>query len=94
MLVRDKHYLIEPIIKSRKKMMCCEYAPRALPYRGIYIRFKALERDKLSRRGILTRGTARVGKCFESKISKPTKLDCKQIFYCITILLYNFKFKL
>jgi hypothetical protein len=25
---------------------------------------------------------ARVGKSFESKISKPTKLDCKQIFYC------------
>ncbi len=23
-----------------------------------------------------------VGKCFESKISKPTKLDCKQNFYC------------
>ena len=23
-----------------------------------------------------------VGKCFESKISKPTKLDCKQFFYC------------
>jgi hypothetical protein len=23
-----------------------------------------------------------VRKCFESKISKPTKLDCKQNFYC------------
>ncbi len=23
-----------------------------------------------------------VGKCFENKISKPTKLDCKQNFYC------------
>ncbi len=23
-----------------------------------------------------------VGKCFESKISKPAKLDCKQNFYC------------
>ncbi len=23
-----------------------------------------------------------VGKCFESKISKPPKLDCKQNFYC------------
>ena len=31
---------------------------------------------------VLTRGMARVGKSFESKISKPTKLDCKQIFYC------------
>jgi len=31
---------------------------------------------------ILTRGMACVGKCFESKISKPTKLDCKQNFYC------------
>ncbi len=31
----------------------------------------------------MTRGMARVGKCFESKISKPTKLDCKQIFYRI-----------
>ncbi len=30
----------------------------------------------------MTRGMARVGKSFESKISKPTKLDCKQIFYC------------
>ncbi len=30
---------------------------------------------------VLTRGMARVGKCFESKISKPTKLDCKQNFY-------------
>jgi hypothetical protein len=25
---------------------------------------------------------ASVGKCFESKVSKPTKLDCKQKFYC------------
>ncbi len=25
---------------------------------------------------------ARVGKCFESKISKPPKLDCKLNFYC------------
>ncbi len=32
--------------------------------------------------GILTRGMACVGKCFERKISKPTKLDCKQNFYC------------
>ncbi len=31
---------------------------------------------------LLTRGMACVGKCFESKISKPTKLDCKQNFYC------------
>ncbi len=23
-----------------------------------------------------------VGKCFERKISKPTKLDCKENFYC------------
>jgi hypothetical protein len=30
----------------------------------------------------LTRGIACVGKCFERKISKPTKLDCKQNFYC------------
>ena len=29
---------------------------------------------------VLTRGMAHVGKSFESKISKPTKLDCKQIF--------------
>ncbi len=29
----------------------------------------------------LTRGMAHVGKCFESKISKPTKLDSKQKFY-------------
>ncbi len=29
-----------------------------------------------------TRGMACVGKCFESKISKPTKLNCKQKFYC------------
>jgi hypothetical protein len=28
------------------------------------------------------RGMACVGKCFESKISKPTELDCKQNFYC------------
>ncbi len=32
---------------------------------------------------VLTRGIACVGKCFERKISKPTKLDCKQKFYCI-----------
>ena len=31
---------------------------------------------------LLTRGMACVGKCFERKISKPTKLDCKQNFYC------------
>ncbi len=31
---------------------------------------------------VLTRGMARAGKSFESKISKPTKLDCKQIFHC------------
>ncbi len=31
---------------------------------------------------LLTRGMACVGKRFESKISKPTKLDCKQNFYC------------
>jgi hypothetical protein len=36
-----------------------------------------------TKRYLLTRGMARVGKSFESKISKPTKLDCKQIFYCI-----------
>ncbi len=24
-----------------------------------------------------------VGKCLESKISKPTKLDCKLNFYCV-----------
>ncbi len=30
----------------------------------------------------LTRGMARVRRCFESKISKPTKLDCKSNFYC------------
>jgi hypothetical protein len=33
-------------------------------------------------RHVLTIGMACVGKCFESKISKPTKLDCKQNFYC------------
>ena len=31
---------------------------------------------------LLTRGMACVGKYFEIKISKPTKLDCKQTFYC------------
>ncbi len=31
---------------------------------------------------LLTRGMACVGKRFESKICKPTKLDCKQNFYC------------
>jgi hypothetical protein len=31
---------------------------------------------------LFTRGMACVGKCFENKISKPTKLDCKQNFYC------------
>jgi hypothetical protein len=30
----------------------------------------------------LTRGVACVGKCFESKILKLTKLDCKQNSYC------------
>jgi hypothetical protein len=33
-------------------------------------------------KSVLTRGMACVGKCFESKISKPIKLDCKQKFYC------------
>ncbi len=31
---------------------------------------------------LLTRGMACVRKYFERKISKPTKLDCKQNFYC------------
>jgi hypothetical protein len=31
---------------------------------------------------LLTRGMACVRKCFESKISKPTKLDCKPNLYC------------
>jgi hypothetical protein len=30
---------------------------------------------------LLTREMACVGKCFVSKISKPTKLECKQKFY-------------
>ncbi len=40
---------------------------------------------------LLTRGMACVIKCFESKISKPTKLDCKQNFYCTAyyITLYS-----
>jgi hypothetical protein len=29
-----------------------------------------------------------VGKCSESKISKPTKLDCKQNFYCTVYNIY------
>jgi len=35
----------------------------------------------IKNQSLLTRGMAHVGKCFKSKISKPTKLDCKQIFY-------------
>jgi hypothetical protein len=38
--------------------------------------------DRIQNSHLLTRGMACVGKCLENKISKPTKLDCKQNFYC------------
>ncbi len=36
-----------------------------------------------------TRGMACVGKCFESKISKPTKLDCKHFYRTVYYITLN-----
>jgi len=39
---------------------------------------------------LLTRGMVCVRKCFESKISKPTKLDCKQnVYYPVYYITLN-----